>query len=630
MNKTTPWTIKIGWPQPLGVSRREQGVNFVIEVKKSSSCELVIYKKGTSVQVSEILLTDEYRMGNVMAVWLDNFSYENYEYTYRIDGVELLDKYSFSVEGKRSFGRWDTAVGGQLRSGFFGKEYDWEDDKRVGLALNEAVLYCMHVRGFTKHTSSKAKYKGTFRGVMEKIPYLKGLGINQVEFMPIYEFSETILEDELSHPEFRKEAGQPCINYWGYSNENYYFAVKKTYAAGEDERTEFKTLVKELHKNGMEVILEFYFSSEERLSFVAQCLSYWVLHYHVDGFHLTGCRLDYEELLREPLMADIKLYTPEFDSNKLVIEEGEGDTRQAAVCSIDYLTNMRSFLKGDSDKVKDALHFMRRNADKYGYINFFAFHDGFTMADMVSFDHKHNEANEEGGMDGWEYNFSWNCGVEGKTRKGRVLELRKRQMKNAWVMLLLSQGIPAILAGDELCNSQEGNNNAYCQDNAIGWVNWNCPKCYEELYTFIGKLIQLRKEHPIFHMLTEMKMMDEKGIGYPDVSYHSEKAWYIDYRSAMHSFGVLYCGDYAKKQDGADDYFYIAYNMDWRKQNFALPDIPKNRQWNKIVDTGREESFFDEEVVDERVLQVLPRTVVVMIGKKIQRKRKNGRKEKRD
>lgn len=624
MEKKVQWTIKKGWMEPLGISRNQQGVNFAIEVRKGVCCELILYKKGEKKQAAVLPFSEEFRFGNVLSLFIESFPYKEYEYTYRINGVECLDPYGLSLEGKRRFGKWDS-----YHNGFFAEEFDWNEDQKPGLALNEVILYCMHLRGYTKHFSSKVEKKGTFLGLIEKIPYLKDFGINQVELMPIYEFVEVISEDQILYPEFQKKTEHPCVNYWGYADENYYFAVKKTYAAGSDERTEFKSLVRELHKNGIELILEFHFKKETRISFIIECLKYWVSEYHIDGFHLTGDWFMVEELLREPLLADVKIYAPSLDMSRITLENKDTDSRRAAVYSIDYLINMRSFLKGDSGKVRDASYFMRRNGDKAGFINYFTCHDGFTMMDMVSYDHKHNEANGEGNQDGWKYNFTWNCGAEGRSRKGITYDRRRQQMKNAWVMLLLSQGIPAILAGDEFCNTQEGNNNAYCQDNAIGWINWKVLTNYKELHELIKQLIRIRKEHPIFHLPGELKMLDEKGIGYPDLSYHSEKAWYIDYRSANHCLGALYCGEYAECQKGTDDYFYIAYNMNWNSQSFALPDLPKNRGWYMLVNTYERISIKEDRPIDKRILKVRPRSIIVLIGKKVQEKPKNGKKAKR-
>lgn len=631
MDKEIKWTIKKGVPYPLGISRYGSGVNFAIEVHREHVCELLIYVEREKEPATVIVLDEQYRFGDVLAVYIEDFRYENYEYIYRIDGELAKDIYAVSLKGKRKFGEWERGAAKPFRCGFFAGEFNWGNDVRAFLPLNEVVLYGMHVRGFTMHSSSKVSNRGSFAGIVEKIPYLKDLGINQIELMPVYEFPEEIKTWEDQGAEHLDELQKSCVNYWGYAEENYYFAVKKTYACSEDAETEFKTMVKELHRNGIEVILEFYFLKGTRLSFILDCLRYWVLEYHIDGFHLTGEKPWIGEIVKEPVLAGTKFYCVGNEAAYFGIGQSQKeDTRQVAFTSTDYLTNMRSFLKGDSGKVRDVLYYMRRNRSQAGYVNYFVNHDGFTMMDMVSFEHKHNEANGERNRDGWDYNISWNCGAEGKTRKTKVLEIRMRQMKNAWVMLLLSQGIPYLQAGDERCNSQNGNNNTYCQDNMTGWLNWRTPKYYEELYDFVKQLIQLRRQHPIFHLPDEVKMIDEKGIGYPDLSFHSDKAWYIDYRRADHYLGMLYCGEYARTKEGVDDYFYIACNMHWNQHDFALPNLPTDRQWQYLIDTGKRNSIYNIEedaAVIDKTLQIPPRCIVVLIGKKVKTRGKRIRKK---
>ena len=222
-------------------------------------------------------------------------------------------------------------------------------------------------------------------------------------------------------------------------------------------------------------------------------------------------------------------------------------------------------------------------------INYMAGHNGFTLQDMISYDRKHNEDNGENNRDGTEYNDSWNCGVEGKTKSKRVLELRERQRKNAILLLLLSQGVPMIMAGDEMCRTQNGNNNAYCQDNSISWMNWKRKETEEEFFQFVKEMIAFRKKHPVFHQQEELRGMDYLSCGYPDFSFHGEKAWYADMEVSSRQFGVMYYGQYA-----TDRSFYVAYNLHWEKHSFALPALPKGIEWKVAVDTSKKKSILGE------------------------------------
>lgn len=610
------WKITKGIPFPPGITVSGDGVNFAIEIPVGHTCELVLYKRGTSDICGIIPLTDEYRIGNVLSLAIEEFRYENYEYKYRIDGEEYLDRYTRSINGKRKFGSLDMECAKNMSCDFFAGEFDWEDDKRPDIPMEDVVLYCLHVRGFTKHASSGVpeRHRGTFRGIVDKLSHLSELGINQVELMPVYEFVEKILPQDMKGGRYRKDIEKRWINYWGYSPESYYMAVKKEYASIDDERTELCQMVKELHRNGIEVILEFYFPDKMRIQDIVFFLRYWALEYHIDGFHVTGKSVPVWELARDPVLADRKLYCAYMDDDAAYADRGK---KRCAIYAVDYMTAMRSFHKGDMGRVADASYYMRRAGNNIGYINYFTCHDGFTMCDMVSFDHKHNEANGEGNEDGWDYNYSWNCGAEGRTRRTRVLELRLRQMKNAWLMLLLGQGVPAILAGDEWCNSQKGNNNAYCQDNETGWINWKCPKYYETVQEFVKKLIQLRKKHPIFHIGKDIELSDESGVGYPAVSYHSDRAWFMDYGSQICYMGILYCGDYVRMEDGTtDDYFYLLINMDWKSQGFAFPKLPRDRKWYPCISTGEDWSCM-ENPVEKKQIKVMPRTIQLYIGRKV-------------
>lgn len=632
-HKKGQWSIRKDNPHTLGTRISSQGVHFAVEAGRNQQVDLVLYSKKE--QKEHVINLDHIpRTGNVLAFCVEKLDYEQYDYNYRVDGQEILDPWAYSIVSpkKRTFGTWDVKSGKGLRSGFYKEEsFDWEETSCPEIPLSDTVLYSMHVRGFTRHSSSGVKAKGTFQGIIEKIPYLKELGVTQIELMPVYEFKEIIEPEEMNYPQYREDETTVSVNYWGYSDENYYMAVKDTYCSC-NGAVELKKLVRELHRNGMELVLEFYLTKEQRISAVVQCLKYWASEYRIDGFHITGNWSGVEELLKEPVLAQKKIY-----SGFLMVEQENRDcgvcreeVRRAAIYNIDYMTNMRSFLKSDSGKVLDAAYYMRRNGNDVGFVNYFAGHDGFTMHDMVSYEQKHNEANGEGNQDGWDYNYSWNCGAEGKTKKKKVLDIRCKQLKNAWTMLLLSQGIPAILAGDEICNSQNGNNNVYCQDNETGWINWKLPKSYEGLHGFVKQMIRFRKEHPVFHLPSEPKMSDTEGIGYPDLSYHSNEVWYMDEHRFQHAIGMLYCGDYAKKADGqADDYFYVACNMGWSREKFAIPNLPKDRTWYKMIDTDCAESFLSKpETVEEQVMDVPPRTIVILIGKKHQVKQNDGKKSK--
>ena len=337
------------------------------------------------------------------------------------------------------------------------------------IPYHEMILYRLHVRGFTMHSSSKVKHPGTFLGIKEKIPYLKKLGINAVELMPCYEFDE-IIKDQNINPfsryrsaTLKKELEQFLdpdlkvkLNYWGYQAKSYYFAPKHAYAY-KDSVKEMKQLIESLHKHGIDVILEMNFTQEVSQSLILDCLRYWVTQYGVDGFHLNDNVVSMDLIAHDPLLTDIKLLTHNVRTEN---RENQVTTRNQAIYNEDYQNTVRRYLKGDEGQVSAFAAAFKSNPIKCAKINYITNTNGFTLADLYSYDIKHNEDNGEDNRDGTEFNYSWNCGVEGKSRRKKVMTLRHKQTRNALVTLFLSQGTPLLLAGDEFGNSQNGNNNA--------------------------------------------------------------------------------------------------------------------------------------------------------------------------
>ena len=340
----------------------------------------------------------------------------------------------------------------------------------------------------------------------------------------------------------------------------YLFAPKASYTSGKEKEPEreFKDLVKEFHKNDIEVLVELYFTGEESAALAQEAVRFWVYEYHVDGVHLSGFA-PAELLASDPLLADTKLLAGSWDGVRVPKTAAASKLRERRWHLGEYnegfLTDMRRVLKGDEDQVGRLIYQTRRNPDAYGVINYMAATNGFTMMDMVSCEQKHNEANGENNRDGNDYNYTWNCGIEGTTRKRKIVQMRKKQLRNAFLLLFLSQGTPMFLAGDEFGNSQNGNNNAYCQDNEISWLNWHQLETNRDIYEFVKYMIAFRKAHPVFHLPVEPKNIDYLVCGHPDVSYHGVKTWCPEFENFRRQLGILYCGEYGRRADGtSDDY----------------------------------------------------------------------------
>ena len=543
-----------GAPLPLGVSRQKEALNFAVEVKEGKQCTLLLYKCGENVPMEKIPMKEEAGTGTVRCVMLSDLPAQACEYNYEIDGKIVTDPYAKGIAGRE---RWNDQVDftpHQVRGKLPQKEeYPWEDDCPLRIPEEDVIAYSLHVRGFTRHSSSKVKKKGTFRGVMEKLPYLKELGINQIQCMPVYEF---------------EERGRK-VNYWGYG-EGFFFAPKASYAADHDAQKELKELVKTCHREGIEVVLDFPFTAQTRFQIVEDCLRYYVMEYHIDGFLLNPYQVPVEFLRRDPVLSGTKL---------LIKDES-------------FQNTMRRFLKGDEGMIASVAEQFRRKTSVSGSCNYITNHTGFTLEDLVSYDAKHNEANGEQNQDGPDYNYSWNCGVEGKTRKKQIVKLRQGQKRNAMFLLMTAQGTPCLLAGDEFGNSQGGNNNVYCQDNETGWVDWSRLEREKSFFHYVKELIAFRKKHGILHQKEALTGTDRSGSGIPDISYHGEAAWQIQQEASSRQLGILYSGS-PKKESNC----FLVYNMHWIAHSFALPALPKDQAWYQVMST--EEGFYEQPLLIE-------------------------------
>lgn len=563
---TVDMKTAVGFPFPQGCTVEGQTANFSVAVPEGQTCELIIYKKGARASAFSQEMPYSDVAGNLHFLSVVLEQPEDYEYCYKIGGKIVPDPYGKAFSGRE---HWAVSKGKEkrtLRTRIVTDTFDWGKSQFPHLKKEDVIAYSLHVRGFTKHSSSGVAHKGTFDGVTEKLPYLQKLGINQIHLMPVYEFDEN----------------QRHVNYWGYGKA-YFFAPKASYAAG-DPVNEMKLLVRQMHLAGIEVILEMPFTEGTTFSLILDCLRYWVMQYHVDGFIVNPYICNPDELAKDPVLAKSKI---------LKKEDG-------------FQNVMRRFLKGDEGMIRDVICQLK-NQDTQLY-NYIASHNGFTLCDVVSYDGKHNEANGENNLDGPDYNYSWNCGAEGYSRKKAVNELRKNQIFNAFFLLLFAQGMPCILSGDEFMNTQKGNNNAYCQDNLISWLDWNQLSRQEELYTFVCRLIALRKA---CMKQTAKKSEDTMGrSGIPQISYHGEDAWQMPAGRASRQLGVFYHEESTEKD------FYIAYNMHWLSHSFALPSLPKGMEWVCIA--GTKEGVLDEKEavpVKDKKVQLEERTIKVFVGR---------------
>ena len=589
--------LKKGTPEPLGVSAAGAFVNFAVSVPGATEVTLLLYRGASAEPEISVTMDETDRFGAVfcVAVKLPAETPEGgWQYEYETKGERFVDPYTRLLAGRERFGKRLTQAAGKLVRGVVRTQaFRWNGEVRPHIPMSEMILYKLHVRGFTKEL--KNANAGTYAALAAKADYLAGLGVNAVLLMPIMEYNECYREGDraegvptfVSSPFYRGGASRipeeiaekvrdAKVNFWGYAKHYYMFAPKASYAhvpAAAD--TEFKQAVKKLHNAGIEVLLEVMIPADTNRSMVLDALRFWVREYHIDGFRCNGAHVDMAMLATDPYLADVKLLCDGWDTAAIYRMTAEPESPLLAEYNDGFLVDARKFLKGDEGMTRAFAGRLSKNAPGLGTVNYITDHNGFTLADLYMYDVKHNDDNGEHGRDGSDYNFSWNCGAEGPDKRKKIRDLRLRMRKNAILAMMLSQGVPMLLAGDEFGNSQGGNNNAYNQDNPTGWVNWSLAKKGAEFTAFVREAIALRKAHPVLHNPVALRGSDYLGSGAPDVSIHGKDAWRPDDGPYNRCLGILLSGDFAKVgRDGRDDSFYLIFNMYWEEQTFAIPVLP--------------------------------------------------------
>lgn len=636
------YAIREGNYAKMGTVVTNAGTIFTFEGKKEADCAILLYRMKTG-EITRIEVPKEYCIGSLRSCLVEKLDIRHYQYNYEIDGEELIDPYAVRIAGReRWFDTKRSAESYRVRGGFAGEEYDWEGDRTPEIPGEEMVIYKLHVRGFSMDGGARGRKRGTFAAVADKIPYLKELGVTTVEFMPVYEFEEMVIPKEkklpdyltwrkneekvlkeqgdgapdteketLEEPSKKKEQLVEKVNFWGYVPGNY-FAPKASYAAFGDEIREFKELVKELHKNTMECVMEIYFDDKMNQNMMLDVLRFWVMNYHVDGFHLLGNAIPMKAIAQDLILSRTKLFYTGFDPG---LTEDKTAYPHLYVYNDEYMYPLRKLLNHIDGNLYEFANQQKKQHQNLNYVNYAAINNSFTLADVFMYSEKHNQENGENNVDGLDWNFSSNYGIEGPTRRKYIQSLRRKQMRNAMAMVCFAQGIPLIASGDEFGNSQDGNNNAYCQDNKTGWINWREAKNNRKFTEYISGLLAFRRSHPVIRMKEPMHMNDYQGIGYPDLSYHCDRAWVVGFEPSRQSTGMMYCGSYA---DGGaeDDFIYVAYNFHNGKKFLALPKLPKGKRWTMVMDTALEEPFSCEQTMDKQdMIEITGLSIRVLVGK---------------
>lgn len=606
----------------LGVITKRNAITFTFEGEKEDQCVIVLVDKK-SKEKTKIEVPKEYCLGSLRSITIEGIRAMDYDYYYEINGKMVQDPYAKAIDGRDKWMDFDREKNHyEILSGFVSNEFDWKNDKNPEIPKSDMVMYKLHVRGFSMDNGKK-KENGTFQAIITKIPYFKRLNVTTLELMPVYEFEEMELPKKAEIPDYitwNKEEDdlftsetEPVVsdkvNYWGYGEGNY-FAVKASYARKPQEAAkEFKNLVFNLHQQQMELVMEMFFPDNMNQNMIMDILRFWVVNYHVDGFHLLGRNLPVMAIMQDIILSRTKIFYTDFPQEGMTGRK----YKNLYVYKDEYQFPARKLLNHINPDMRQFLDQQRKQGDEFGYVNYIASNNGFTLYDLFMYNDKHNEDNGENNMDGENWNISNNYGIEGPTRKKLVLEARERRWINAMTMLFLGQGIPLLWEGDEICNSQGGNNNAYCQDNPVGWVNWKNEKKYKKNLEFLSKLTCFRKEHPILSQGTPYQFHDYKSLGFPDISYHGENAWLLGVDGRKMSVGIFYYGEYSS--DEKKESVYLAYNFYSGDSVLALPKINK-KKWYLVMDTSREEPFLSkEQKILGNTITLNPLSICILVGK---------------
>jgi len=678
--------IRPGFFRMYGACVASNGVSFTINSHGATRCTLLLFKQQAPKPYARIPFPDSYRIGDTYSMLVFDIKPDEFEYAFSFDGPYepakgllfneenvLLDPYSRAVTGQRKWG--EKPEGGkdfEYRARVVKSNFDWGNIKQLEQPFEDLVIYETHVRGYTKDKSSGVSAPGTFAGLKDKIPYLKDLGINAVELMPIFEF------DEMESA--RVVDGVQLYNYWGYNTVSF-FAPNTSYAFNEEhnhEGDELKSLIKALKENGIEVILDVVFNHTAEgnemgpcfsfkgidnnvyymltpdahyynfsgcgnvmncnhpvvRSFIIDCLRHWAIEYRVDGFRFdlasilgrdqNGAPMAnppiLESLAFDPVLGKMKLIAEAWDAGGLYQVGSFPSWNRWAEWNGRYRDDMRSFLKGDDGMAGNAITRITGSRDLYSpesrghkaSVNFMTCHDGFTLYDLYSYNEKHNEKNGWNNTDGDNNGHSWNCGAEGETDDPNVNGLRRRLIKNAFAALLCSRGPAMFFAGDEFCNTQFGNNNAYCQDNIISWLDWSRLEEFKEIHDFVRHMIQFRKEHPILR-----KMTKPSSCQFPEISVHNGTPFNAstDYKTKL--IGIMYAG--RNEEDTEDDIVFYCMNAYWEPLVMQLPVLPNGKHWH--VDTNTNAEYFDgedftakTELLGVNTIRVPARTTIILVA----------------
>ena len=597
-------------------------VTFTFAVKPSAEkISILLYNKSTFKQLSLIELSKDYAVGTVYSVTVSGINPDEICYLLKEDRKTYVDPYATAIAGRDKWADVDGRTKHQFKvySGISHIEKDWKDTK-VQIAPTDMILYKLHLRGFTAGCGMSESKVGSYKGLISKLSYFKKLGVTSLEIMPLYDFEELFLETKTvisskgRMTDTYEYTGKN--NYWGFGLANY-FAPKASYFGGADKACEgMRALVSTLHANGLEVIMEFSFATEISPEIYIECLKYYVKYFHIDGFHILGCNAPIERIAAEPYLADTKIFYEYIPEEILCRESGR---KHLFIYNDSFMNVTRQIQNHMNGSMVQFANHMRRQNSAYGFVNYMANVNGFSLWDSYSYGEKHNLDNGEENRDGTNNNYSFNYGIEGKTTNKIINANRFREMRNAFTALFMSQSVPLIVAADELADTHEGNNNPYCQDNKIGYTMFAKNKSKNTLQRFVIELVEFRKKHKCLRGETPFLMNDYKHLGLPDMSFHGSEPWMMTIGEEQKALGVLYNGAYANEKEDV----FVCYNFHYDEVDMALPLLAPGKRWRLCFNTAEfddKSDFSPKQIHDQQSVRVPGNSISVFVGIKPEKK----------
>ena len=596
--------------------------SFILTVSiqpTTKNAAILLFDKNNKKQIGKVPLDKEFAIGRVYSVEIADIEIDKICYLIAEDDVTYVDPYATAIVGRDKWAdvKAREELDFKIYSGVSHIEKPWKDTE-VDIKPSDMVIYKLHMVGFTAGIGVTKSKVGTYKGLLSKLPYIKGLGITSIELMPLYDFDELILETKMNISpkgkisEVTEYSGKK--NYWGFGPASYFAPKNSFFGSSKTPADGLRDMISSLHENGMEIIMEMAFDEKTTDELIIDCLNYYVKYFHVDGFHIVGCTAPIKRIAEEPYLADTKIFYEYIPEEILANEKGK---KHLFVYNDSFMNVTRQLENHMNGSMVQYANHMRRQNSAYGFVNYMANVNGFSLWDSYSYGEKHNFDNGEDNRDGKNNNYSFNYGLEGPTTNRAINASRFREMRNAFTVLMLSQSVPLFVAADEAACTHMGNNNPYCQDNKTGYTVFAKSKSKDNLTQFVRQLVEFRKNHSCIRIESPFYMNDYRHLGLPDMSFHGTEPWMMSIGEEQKALGVLYNGAYVDEKEEV----FVCYNFHYDSVDIALPLLAPGKRWRLCFNTATYEDgdFSPKPIHDQQSIKVPGNSISVLVGIKMEK-----------